>query len=490
MITLLGLGPGDPALLTREAWMVLEKARVLYLRTRRHPTVDALPAHLILRSFDALYEQEEDFESVYRAIAAEVLAAVEREGEVMYAVPGHPLVGEATSSLILSQARQRGIAVRVVAGVSFVESTLQALAAHSAFGADGLDPLRGLQVCDALELATAHHPPLNPDQPALIAQVYSRLIASDVKLTLMNQYAPQHPVWVVRDRHVERVPLHELDHADRFDHLTTLYVPPLPQPGSFEALQEIVAHLRAPEGCPWDREQTHESLRATLLEETYEVLTAIDAEDWQALKEELGDLLLNVVMQAQIATESETFRMSDCIAHVIAKLKRRHPHVFGEAVARTAEEVLNNWHAIKQRERVQQAEDSSALDGIPPALPALAQAQKLIHRAERAGFRWQTLAERLGKVREELEEITNAESTTQRAEEFGDLILAIAAWAEGYGVDLEAATREANQKFAQRFRALERLARARGITLSTLSREALLALWQESKTLAAADATR
>ncbi|MCS7087496.1 MAG: nucleoside triphosphate pyrophosphohydrolase [Thermoflexales bacterium] len=480
MIILLGLGPGDPALLTREAWSVLQRTQQLYLRTRRHPTVDALPDHLTLHSFDATYDEAEDFERVYRAIADAVLAAAERDAEVVYAVPGHPLVGEATSSLILAEARQRGISVRVVAGVSFVESTLQALAAHPDFATEALDPLRGLQVHDALELATAYHPPLNPDQPALIAQVYSRLIASDVKLTLMNQYAPQHPVWVVRDQQVERVPLHELDHAERFDHLTTLYVPPTPQPSSFEALQAIVAHLRAPEGCPWDREQTHESLRATLLEEAYEVLSAIDAGDWQALKEELGDLLLNVVMQAQIATESETFRMGDSIAHVIAKLKRRHPHVFGDVVARTADEVLSNWHAIKQHERAQSGE-TSALDGVPVALPALAQAQMIIHRAKQLGFRWHAPEMHARKVREELEEVARAADAAQRTEELGDLIFAIAGWAESFGVDLESAVREANQKFARRFRALERLARERGLTLGALSLDELLALWREAK---------
>jgi tetrapyrrole methylase family protein/MazG family protein len=477
MITILGLGPGGAHLLTREAWDVLRVSRRVYLRTRRHPTVAELPPHLDLQDFDYLYERAARFEDVYAEIAARVIAAAQSSPEgVIYAVPGHPLVGEASVYLIMQRARALGIPVRLVAGLSFIEPTLEQIATHEI----ACDPLDGLQICDALALAALHHPPLNPDQPALIAQVYARAVASDLKLTLMNQYPPSHRVIVVRSgAPLRATTLAALDHSDDFDHLTTLYLPALPCTGSFESLQETVAHLRAPEGCPWDREQTHESLRSTLLEETYEVLNAIDAGDPAALREELGDLLLNVVMQAQIATESETFRMSDVIADLIAKLRRRHPHVFGAAVADTAEQVVANWNAIKCQEKGQQAR--SALDGIPEALPALAQAQKIAQRAEQAGFQWDSHEERLAKVREELEEVVNARDPDHRMEEFGDLIFTIADWADGYGIDIETAARVANQKFARRFRALERLAHARGLSLSEMSAEEKRALWQQVK---------
>lgn len=488
MIVLLGLGPGDPKLITQEAWDILSAARTVYLRTRRHPSVPALPSHLTLHSLDHLYEHGAEFDAVYQAIAEAILSQAEASSsaDVIYATPGHPLVGEAASTLILRRARRVGIPVRVVAGLSFVEPALAALATHSDLDPALLDPLAGLQVCDALEIAAAHHPPLNPDRPALIAQVYSRLVASDVKLTLMNQYAPTHPVWVVRaadERPLCRsVELAALDHDDAFDHLTSIFLPPLPQPGSFEALQEIVAHLRAPEGCPWDREQTHESLRRTLLEETYEVLTAIDQGDMQALAEELGDLLLNVVMQAQIATEGEVFRMSDSIAHIIAKLKRRHPHVFGDVQVQSSGEVLANWDAIKRQEkRDAGVDDPSALDGIAEALPALAFAQKVAHRADRAGFTWGSHEARLRKVREELEEVVAATDDAHREEEFGDLIFALANWADGYGIDLESAARQATQKFARRFRALERRLRERGVDFKALPRDEAIALWQQVK---------
>lgn len=532
MITLLGLGPGNPNLLTREAWQILSESKTVHLRTRRHPTVAGLPPHLSLIDFDDVYDAGDAFEIVYARIVDAVMAAA-MQGDVVYAVPGHPLVGEATTPLILQRAAQTNIPTRIVAGLSFIEPTLEILndeflilnrapasarsIQNSKFKIHNLvDPLNGLQLGDALEIATLHHPPLNPDKPALIAQVYSRAVASDVKLTLLNQYPPAHEVFVVRAANegvkggrgegvsrkrkspahpVTRSPLHELDHHDTFDHLTSLYVPALDAIGGFEAFQETIAYLRAPEGCPWDREQTHASLRNTLLEEAYEVLTAIDEDDMDALREELGDLLFNVMLQAQIATEAEEFRMSDVIAAINTKLIRRHPHVFGPSsssppgsgsgqvtIVNDAGEVVKNWHEIKKQEKIAKGvKDGSVLDGIAPTLPALAQAQKMAHRAERAGFKWDSHEARLAKVREEIEEIVTATSDAHRAEEFGDLCFTIADWADGYGIDVETAAREANLKFARRFRKLETMVRRRGLDLNAMSQEDMLKIWREVK---------
>ena len=274
-----------------------------------------------------------------------------------------------------------------------------------------------------------------------------------------------------------------MDHHDDFDHLTSLVVPALPYVGGFEAFQETVAYLRAPEGCPWDREQTHESLRSDLLEEMYEVLAAIDEGDLDALREELGDVLLNVAMQVQIATEAEEFRMVDVIGEVDAKLKRRHPHVFGEVVVNSVGEVLTNWQAIKQQEHKTHGKPAreSAIDGIPPALPALAQAQKLAHKAERAGFRFDNHEQRLEKSHEELDEILTARDDEHRKEEFGDLLFTIADLADGYDIDIETALREANLKFSRRFRAMEAIVRARNLDMKAMTGAELQAVWNEVK---------
>ncbi|MFQ5813859.1 MAG: SAM-dependent methyltransferase, partial [Anaerolineae bacterium] len=324
-ITIVGLGPGDPKRLTLEAQQVLREAGEVHLRTRHHPTVASLPPASSLHFFDHLYEEKETFAEVYDEIARQILELGQRPGGVVYAVPGHPLVGEASVQCILALAEQQGMGVRLVEGLSFIEPVLTCL---------GLDALAGLQIADATELAALHHPCLNPDLPALIAQLYDQQLASDVKLTLMNLYPDEHPITLVRGAGTDQaqtltVPLYELDRQSDVDHLTSLYVPPLPRPSSLETFQDTIARLRAPGGCPWDREQTHQSLRPHLLEETHETLAALDADDTDALREELGDLLLQIVLQAQIAVEAGEFGLAQVVEGIDAKIKHRHPHVFG-----------------------------------------------------------------------------------------------------------------------------------------------------------------
>jgi tetrapyrrole methylase family protein/MazG family protein len=473
-ITIVGLGPGDPRHLTREAWELLEGSAEVWLRTERHPTVAGLPAHVTLHSFDQLYEQADDFAQVYHAIASEVVRLGQRPQGVIYAVPGHPLVGEATVVQVLLRAEDAGTPVHVVEGLSFVEPTLTAL---------GIDALAGLQICDAVELAARHHPPLNPDLPALVGQLYSPALSADVKLTLMNQYPDDHGVVLVHaagtpGRRVVRLPLYELDRRDDIAHLTTLYVPPLSGVASFEGLQDTVAHLRAPDGCPWDREQTYESLRSGLLEEAYETLAAIDAGDLQALQEELGDLLLQVVLQTQIATEEGAFKMAGVIAGIDAKLKHRHPHVWGERWVSGTDEVLQRWEELKREEK---GEVRSVLDGVPATLPALQQADAYGRRAARVGFDWPEAGGVAEKIREEMAEVEAAAGPEEQEAEMGDLLFAVVNWARWLRVDPEAALRKANARFARRFRDVERMVRERGLDMMALTIDELEMLWQEAK---------
>jgi tetrapyrrole methylase family protein/MazG family protein len=477
-ITILGLGPGDAMQLTREAWFVLVMADEVYLRTRHHPTVQWLPAHLVLHSFDPIYEQAEDFHQVYETIAEEVIRLGQRPQGVVYAVPGDPLVGEFTVTHILERAEPAGLPVRIINGVSFITPILASL---------GVDALNGLQMADATDLAARHHPPLNPDVPAIIGQLYSRELASDVKLTLMNEYPDDHPVkllYAVGTPHerVETLSLFELDRRDDINHLTALYIPPLSLPGAFETFQDTIAHLRAPDGCPWDREQTHASLRRNLLEEAYEVLAALDADDADALREELGDLLLQIVLHSQIAVEDGEFSMADVIAAIDAKLKRRHPHVFGDVHVSGVEEVFANWETIKKAERTDNGNgDKSALDGVPRSLPALAQAEAYGDRASRVGFDWPNVDGVLDKVAEELREIQQAASPQERADEFGDLLFALVNAARWMQIDSEAALRSANARFADRFRSVEAQARAQSRDLKAMNLDDLDQLWESAK---------
>jgi tetrapyrrole methylase family protein/MazG family protein len=369
--------------------------------------------------------------------------------------------------------------VQVVDGLSFIEPLIGAL---------GIDALDGLQLHDAETIAHMHHPPLNPDVPALLAQVYSSAVASDVKLTLANQYPETHEVTLVYsagtpEQRLERVPLYALDRQP-VDHLTSLYVPPLQARGSFEYFQEIMAHLRSPEGCPWDRRQTHESLRSYLLEETYEVLEALDSGDLELLKRELGDLLLQIVFHAQIAVEAGEFSMADVIAHTCQKLIRRHPHVWGDVQVDDPAQVHANWDQIKRQERAAEgsaAAQPSALDGVPKALPALAAATALHARAARTGFEWDRLEDVIAKVREELEELVSADGAEQRREEFGDVLSSLVNLARWYDLDPEAALRESNAKFVRRFQYIEQRAAQQGRALQSLSPSEIDELWRAAK---------
>jgi tetrapyrrole methylase family protein/MazG family protein len=458
------LGPGDPRLISRAAWQVIEGCERLYLRTSAHPAVDGLPAGPELISFDSLYEEHSELPDVYRAIVDEL--ALVPPGSV-YAVPGDPSVGEAT----VQGLRQAGIRMVLVPGVSFIEPCLAAV---------GYDALDGLVVTDAFELAVRHHPPFPPDLGALVSQLHSTRLAAEVKLTLMNQYPDDHPVTLIHraslpNEALEPFALHEIDRSRSIGELTCLFVPAVAEASSFETLQNTVARLRAPDGCPWDREQTHLSLRRHLLEEAYEVLSALDSEDSSALREELGDLLLQIVLQAQIATEAATFSTAEVIRGIQAKLIRRHPHVFGGAAVNGVEQVLRNWEHFKEQET-----GSSPLAGVPAALPALAQAAELQGRASRLGFDWPSPDGVVEKIHEELAEIEQAEPEAV-ASEVGDLLFAAVNYARWLEVDPESALRQANLRFRARFDRMNELARGRGAVLEGLTLEEMDRLWEEAK---------
>ena len=244
-----------------------------------------------------------------------------------------------------------------------------------------------------------------------------------------------------------------------------------------ERLRQIVERLRAPDGCPWDREQTHQSLKPHLLEECYELLDAIDAQDDSELKEELGDLLLQVVMHAQMASEEQRFTLDDVAELTADKLVNRHPHVFGENRLPNSDAVLQQWDAIKRGEKDQR---KSALDGVPKNLPALAKAQKVQTKAARVGFDWQEPNEVLAKIHEEIQEIDSA-SGKELAGEIGDLLFAVVNFARKHKLDAEQLLAGATAKFSKRFQAMESLAEARGLELSKLTLEQMDALWNEVK---------
>lgn len=493
-LIVVGLGPGRWEDVTVAALDVLDTATSITFRTLRHPTVVALRERrpdLTMTSFDELYEQNDDWETLYTTMALQLLDAT-AEGTVIYAVPGHPLVGESSVRTLRLLAAERGVPLRIVAGLSFLEPICATLA---------LDPIgQGLQIIDATELAALQPQEVAgavvTNRPAMVTQVYNRRMASAAKLALLEVFPPEWSVTLVRaaglpEERLRTVALSAIDHDEFADHLTTLYVPALPPESlqsrrSPESLRYIIARLRAPDGCPWDRKQTHASLTRYVLEEAAEVADAIDevADDPMHLAEELGDLLLQVYLHTEIAQEEELFSIGDVYEAITSKMIRRHPHVFGTTNVADAEQVVQNWEKIKQTERESTGEVPtivSKMQGITRHAAALTNAHEIQKRAVKTGFDWPTLDDWVVKLNEEVAELLATETFDAREDELGDLIFTLVALARKLDIDAEVALRRANTKFRDRFMRMETLAHERGDDFATLDRDAHRLLWQAAK---------
>ena len=249
----------------------------------------------------------------------------------------------------------------------------------------------------------------------------------------------------------------------------------------FDALREIIAKLRAPDGCPWDRKQTHASLRESFLQECYEVLESLDEGDARKLREELGDLLLHILLQAQIAEEGGEFKIEDVIKGINEKLIYRHPHVFGKTQVKNAEEVLYNWQELKRAEKTEKGKNDSLLASVPKSLPALNYSQEIQHRAAQVGFDWEDDRGVIDKLAEEIGEFQRAAGKKEKTEEIGDILFTMANIARRQGIELETALREANQKFYKRFNYMEVVCKKRGVKIGDLSFAEQNTLWDEAK---------
>jgi tetrapyrrole methylase family protein/MazG family protein len=462
--------------LTLQTYRLLKKAKRVFMRTRRHPCVQELVAEGVnVVSFDSLYDRGATFEEVYAEIVRALCQELEREDEVVYAVPGHPLVAE-RSVRLLQETLAGKATVRIHAAVSFLDMV---------FSQIPLDPVEGLLVRDPGELRT-----LSPagKEWLVIPQIYNRIVASEVKLDLMRLYPDEFEVVFARGlgtdgQSIQRVPLCELDHQDA-DHLSVLIVPPCPELPSLSRLAEIIGVLRSPEGCPWDREQDRNSLKKCLLEESYEVLEAIERQDAYNLCEELGDLLLQVVFHAQIASELQEFDLRDVLEGIIKKMIRRHPHVFADAKAADSAEVLLNWEEIKRQEKG--STDVAAKElfaGAARTLPALMLAEWTQKKAARVGFDWPDKAGPLHKIHEELHELEEAlQQETGIQEEFGDVLFSLVNLARFLQLDPEDTLRQAVMKFQNRVRKMAERIEEDGLEMDKLSLEALGKYWDWVKT--------
>ncbi|GKV66685.1 MULTISPECIES: bifunctional methyltransferase/pyrophosphohydrolase YabN [Sporosarcina] len=477
-ITVIGLGAGDLEQLTLGTYRLLQKAEHLVIRTEEHPVVGELRAEgLQMESFDAVYEANDSFEDVYQTIV-EKLLEMSAEQPVTYAVPGHPLVAERTVQLLIEKEQAGEVELQIAGGSSFLDPIFTALR---------IDPIEGFQLLDGTDVKRDD---IRMDQHVLVGQVYDAFVASDVKLSLMEKYPDEHVVTIVTaagsaDEKLTAVPLFELDRAVALNNLTTIYVPPLVKREQrlkeWSSFREIIAALRAPDGCPWDREQTHETLKRYLIEESYELIQAIDEEDDEAIIEELGDVLLQVFLHAQIGEDSGYFSMEDVLESIGSKMIRRHPHVFGQTEADTTEEVLTNWQAIKEQEKPQL---DSLLEDQARYASSLLTSFNYQKAAARVGFDWPDREGAFAKFEEEWKEfqaeVENGDKDRQ-LDELGDVLFTIVNIARFLKISPEEAMWHANEKFKSRFQYVEQSVRQGSGGFSDYTLEQLEEFWQQAK---------
>ncbi|SFQ20557.1 nucleoside triphosphate pyrophosphohydrolase [Salibacterium halotolerans] len=481
VIHIIGLGPGDLSGLALGTYKTLTKAERLYLRTEEHPSAKELKLEGIsFHSFDERYEQHDTFEAVYAAITGELLEAAGQYRRIYYAVPGHPMTAEDTVQQLLEEKRAGRIHVTISGGQSFLDPMFTALQ---------VDPNDGFQLLDATALNLDD---IRMNQHIIISQVYDQLTASEVKLTLMEKYPDDYGVTLVTaagmdSETLRRLPLYELDRMVEVDNLTALYVPPAKEQlmyRDFSTLRRVIDALRAPDGCPWDRKQTHESLKKYMLEEAYEVLDAIDEQNDDHLEEELGDVLLQVLLHARIGEEDGFFTIDDVIGTLTEKMIRRHPHVFGGETADTEEQVNASWEALKEKEKADQP-PAERFDDIPGSMPALMQAYELQKKAGKAGFDWDDDAPMWKKLQEELAEWLyemKHGSVESRKKEYGDVLFVIVNLGRFYKLYPEEALYMTNRKFRQRFDYVEEALKQQGRCPEDATLEEMDGFWEEAKT--------
>ena len=479
-VVIVGLGPGPRNTVTQATLEAIERIDMQFVRTKRHPTADLMPK---ATSFDSLYDTLPTFEDVYNAITEAVVTAALKHGEVLYAVPGSPLILESSVAQLRADTR---VEVQVLPALSFLDLAWEAL---------GIDPVNaGVRLIDghrfALEAAGERG-------PLLVAQVHADWVLSDVKLSHESANGNE-PVVLLHhlglpDQRVEHTTWQELDRVLPADHLTTLYIAQMAEPvsGELARLHQLARTLR--EQCPWDREQTHDSLIKHLIEETYEVVDAIEALDAndpatdEAFIEELGDLLYQVEFHATIAEQQGRFSMADVARSIHDKLVRRHPHVFGDVVANSANDVVQTWDEVKRAEKksVDSASSTSTFIGVAKSGPSLQYATKIQKRAADVGFDWPNADGAFEKIIEESAEIRQAVALNSDPEtvrmELGDLLFSVVNLSRHLGHDAEQALRGASDKFRHRFEQVEQLALSRGIDLTNAPLEQLDALWDEVK---------
>lgn len=477
-LTIIGLGAGDLDQLSLGTYRKLKQASYIVARTDQHPAVAELREEGIkISSFDDIYERHDSFQLVYEEIVEKLLLLC-AEQPITYVVPGHPLVAEKTVQLLVEKERQDVVKIDIAGGNSFLDPIFAALR---------IDPIEGFQLLDGTDIKRDD---VQMTQHILIGQVYDAFIASEVKLSLMEKYDYEHPITIVTaagsvDEKLRTVPLFELDRVTEIDNLTTVYVPPVEEMEKrlkeWSTFREIIAKLRAPDGCPWDREQTHESLKKYLIEEAHELIEAISNEDDEGIIEELGDVLLQVFLHAQIGEDAGYFALEDILQAVGSKMIRRHPHVFGDENVVNSEEVLKNWQEIKKQEKPQ---SESLLHNQHSYSSSLLTSMNYQKEAAKVGFDWPDIEGAFEKFEEEWQEFRaeiKSGSKSSQTDELGDVLFTLVNLARFLKLSPEEAMVHANQKFKSRFDFVEKSVSKNRGNFADYTIDELESFWQLAK---------
>lgn len=478
-IYIIGLGPGDINSLTLGAVERINSGDKNFLRTEKHPTVNYfIDKNIPYKSYDFLYDSEDSFDKVYEKIVEDLIEESNGNSSINYFVPGHPLIAEKTVEILTSQ----DIDIEIISGMSFIEPMIELI---------GRDPINGLKLVDGEEFNNLM---VNINIDMIITQVYNFRILSEVKIALSEIYGDEHEIYLVHNAGVKgyekkySIPVYELDRVQEVGPLTSIYVPKIDKNHKkvfdFNDLLDIMRILRSENGCPWDMEQTHESIRQSVIEEAYEVVDAIDKNDVDGLIEELGDLLLQVIFHSQIGFDEGEFTIYDITSALGNKLIYRHPHVFLKKSVENSEEVVYNWNMLKYAKR----NITKFIDKLKdiPKLPALMTSFKIQEKAAEVGFDWEDIEGPLSKIKEEYEEVLEVMEKfgggdERTEEELGDLIFAIVNLSRFLDINPEIALNRTINKFINRFEFMEERLEGIGKKFEEMTLEEMDELWNEAK---------
>ncbi|MFO7952812.1 MAG: nucleoside triphosphate pyrophosphohydrolase [Bacillota bacterium] len=492
-IIVIGLGPSKTDFLSREAFKYLKGRYPVYLQKLQHPAARLIASKKKVHSFERFYKKAVSFEQANRTVSNRLIRAAKKHGIIYYAVPGNPFLEDASTKHLRKICSEHQVKLEVIPAPGFLESFIKSLQ---------LGLHEGMIIKDAQAIERQKEPSPNH---LVFVKVWSRPVASRLKKRLMDLYPKEHPVTVIRAAGMKRnkywkLPLRKLDQRNIFISQTAVYLPPY-QGYTMGDLIAVMGKLRAEDGCPWDKQQTHQSLRQYLVEEAYEVIAAIEQQDDSLLREELGDLLLQVVFHSRIASEDKRFGFFEVVDDITEKLIRRHPHVFGRENAADPSEVKVLWEQIKSDERKlknrakaadsrdkveKEKEDIRERHSVDPSLPALLKAYKLQKKAAEAGFDWPCVQGALDKAREELNELEEAFASKNQdsiEEELGDYLFTIVNISRFIKVNPELALGKAVNKFMDRFHYVLEQVEKTGHPITSFSLETLDKWWEEAKKL-------